>query len=245
MDPDDEFANTHPLLNCRSPFLPPTTPEQAIGALLSPDTLASSLLHPVPMQPGLGAMLGYEGPSPKAPSSLGGALLQHGVTSLPGSDPRLVNISTDAKHPAYVTPNGTTINVNKAAPPPDDPKGGTSLPWGEGMDRLTKLADATGLDSITLTGGTETGHKANNHQSNLAVDLRLDPRLTADVMKKAALAAGYTHVIPEADHWHLQVGPQGIKGDPDRFDVTLPRPLAFKSYTDDSPEGDSETGWRE
>jgi len=233
MDPeDDEPANQNPYISSRPPFLPPTTKAQAMQALLSTDSLMHALMHPV--QPGLPEiLLQGTGLTPAHSDSLAGALASHGITSLPDSDPRLVNITTDPCRPAFQTAKGTVIHMNKAGPQ-------TTLPWGQGLERLIRFADQTGAPTVTVNGGSEAqGHGASPldaHPRNLAIDVAPDPKVSEAVLKQAALAAGYTHGIREIRpggvvHYHFQVGPENIKGDPRLFDLGNAGPIGTKDYT--------------
>ncbi len=235
MTPDDEtYGEGYGRINSRIPTLPPTTRQQAIDALLSPLGLASSLIHsPVPTQPGLGSMLGYDGPMATPLPGLAGALVNHGITTLPDSDPRLVNMTTDPQHPAFQTAKGTVINVNHPRPDSPDPKAiGTFLPWGDNLDHLVRTADAVG--GITLNGGSEAnGHKESPldaHHRNLAIDVAWDPKLDPETLRRAAMSAGYTHGIYEGNHWHFQVGPDNIKDDPSVYELSA-GPIRPTGYT--------------
>ena len=258
MNPEDnEAADQNPIISSRPPFLPPATRKQALDALLSPDSLSYALIHPVQPwhEPGLAESLVQGMPQQQTPESgLAGALASHGITSLPGADPRLVNMTQDPAKPTFETGKGTVIRMNKPAPPlevmqPGNTQSGTTLPWGAGLDRLIRFADGTGRGEVMVTGGTEGSnpnatarqHSANPldcHHRNCAIDVAPDPRVSEDMLKKAALAAGYTHGIREVTskgtHFHLQVGPDNIKEDPALFDLTNDGPIRTRDYTKDS-----------
>lgn len=232
MDPDED---TDPqaqssTISSRPPYLPPCTPGQALDAILAtPPTsgLASDMVSGVQ--------------SGKAtPYGLASDLLQHGITSIPGCDPRLVNVTTDPSKPSFQTAKGTVIQMNKPAP-------GTSLPWGAGLDRLISFADNTGQDMVKISGGTEasgsgpsSAHTPNSvHPLNLAIDVPVGQGLDGVTVRNAALAAGYTHGIHEikpdgASHWHLQVGPANIRN-PSDYDLRN-GPIRTKDYTQEKPQ---------
>ena len=121
----------------------------------------------------------------------------------------LRDITGDPNHPQYRTANGTTIRLNKAPPK-------TVLPSGDTLDALIKFADATGLDSVLITGGDEqSGHTEHSfHYKNLAIDVAGPAfnNLTTEQVFQAARAAGFTAGQYEdydgtsRDHWHLQIG---------------------------------------
>ena len=161
MAQNHEDQDIDPTISSRAPYLPPTTGRQTLDALLGPAGLASLLTHPEPTPTqGLASALGYEGPMLLQHPGLAGALLDRGITALPGSDPRLVNVTSDRSQPAFQTANGTVIHVNKPAPRKQDEEG-TSLPWGEGLDHLIKFEDQ--MKGVpTLTGGTETYPHSSN-----------------------------------------------------------------------------------
>lgn len=216
-DTDPKFED----ISSRSPFLPPCTPAQANAALQNQlPGLGSGLagLAPANTMGGLAADLGAAPlvfPHFQAPG-LASQLAGRGITAVSGCDPRLVNVTTNAATPSFQTANGTIITMNKSAP-------NTTLPWGEGLDRLIKFADGTGLDSVKISGGTELAdakgnllHSPNSdHPKNLAIDVSGSNDLDDETVRRAALAAGYTHGMYEikpdgTEHWHLQVGPDNI-----------------------------------
>ena len=196
-------------------------------------------------QSGLGDSLLGGGPAVSLPGLAGaldpgtaGFVLQPGMADalkpyrgvLSPDDPsKLTDITKDPAKPTYLTPNWTAIEMNKPAP-------GTVLPNGAGLNRLIKFADTTGLNSIRITGGAEgSGHTQNSvHGSGNAIDVGVDPHLDNDAVRRAALAAGYTHGIYEikpgqAPHWHLQYGSENIIN-AGEYDLTH-GPIKTRDYT--------------
>ena len=233
LDDDDTPADSFSAISSRPPFLPPCTPAQANQALQTlPRGLGLGLLgsaSPNDVE-GLGAAL-----RGARPIGLAGDLAFNGVTSLPDCDPRLVNVTTDPSTPSFQTARGTIIKMNKPAPD-------TTLPWGEGVDRLVKFADNTGLQSVDISGGTESkDHSPNGaHPANGAIDVSASNPLSDEAVRQAALAAGYTHGMfeirpggkpgdPPVRHWHLQVGPANIINAP-AYDLAK-GPIKTKDYT--------------
>lgn len=224
---DNDPAASLPTISSRAPFLPPCIPAQANQA---PGNPALGLAHGLfgrasngPAQ-GLGATL-----AGIPPTGLAGDLAWNGITSVPNCDPRLANVTANPQAPSFRTANGTVIKMNK--PGPD-----TTLPWGEGLDRLIKFADGTGLDTVKISGGTEAkGHTPNSeHPNNHAIDVAGDNDLDDEIVRRAALDAGYTHGMYEvkpdgSTHWHLQVGPDNIINAP-AYDLRK-GPMKIKVYT--------------
>lgn len=241
MGPDDD---TNGELNF--PVLPPCTPEQARQAILNSQIgLGKSLMDQFPKSPmpGLASALSAEPLTfPQGPRSpgLASGLAGQGITSVSGCDPRLVDVTTDPKTPAYQTAQGTVIQMNKPAPD-------TTLPWGAGLDHLIQFADNTGLDSVKITGGSEAnGHSTNPndaHPLNHAIDVSADTPLDNEAIRQAALAAGYTHGIYEIEpggikHWHLQVGPDNIKN-AEAYDLNN-GPIRTKDHTQAEKQSNSD-----
>jgi hypothetical protein len=236
MNPYDPDCD--PTISSRAPYLPPITPKQAIQALLSPESQNYALLHGLLLPHGssLAQALVNGSPVPTSPyQGLAKDLQDHGITSLPYADPRLVNVTTDPSKPAFQTAGGTTIQMNHQGPR-------TMLPYGANLDALTTFADKLGLPSIQINGGSEAaGHSVNPtdaHGANKAIDVAPIgpvPNLSDDKLKQAALAGGYTHgmweIRPGAMHLHLQMGPENIKGNPDDYDLSHPGPISVKDYT--------------
>lgn len=136
--------------------------------------------------------------------------------------------------PAYQTANDTIIQLNKNVP-------ATLLPTGDTLDKLIKFADNTGVGGVMLTGGAEkSGHSDDSlHYVDKAVDIggpAWTPGLNDDNVRKAALAAGFTHGVYEikngATHWHLQVGPGNNLGD--EHDLSK-YPMQTKVYPESKP----------
>jgi hypothetical protein len=240
---DQDVADSDPTISSRPPYLPPITPKQAMDALFSPASLNYALLHDLPQSHGLGLAQVLTYGTPQRTSLYQGLakdLQDHGITSWPGADPRLLNVTTDPKAPAFQTAGGTTIQMNKPSPY-------TTLPWGQGLDRMIKFADGTGAKTVTITGGTEGTvrmpdgnlkdlHSANSlHSRNQAIDMRPDTNISDDTLKQAALNAGFTHGMHEIKgdgiHLHFQVGPDNILGNPDVYDLRNPGPIGLKDYT--------------
>ena len=215
-DDDSDLASSLSTVSTRAPFLPPCTPEQAQQAIRNSQLgLGTSLMGQFLPNPtsGLASILGSSLSFPQGPKppGLAAALAGQGITSVPGCDPRLVSVTTNPARPAFQTAQGTVIQMNKPAP-------ATSLPWGEGLDRLIKFADGTGLDSVEITGGTEAAEHTSNsaHPANHGIDVSAKNPLNNAAVRQAALDAGYTHGVYEirpdgSKHWHLQVGPENIK----------------------------------
>jgi hypothetical protein len=231
-DPDND-----PNISSAPMRLPPITPAQARQALLSPAAQDYALMHGVPLQdPGLAHALVNGNPIPSFPyQGLAKDLQDHGITSLPYADPRLVNVTTDPSRPAFQTAGGTIIQMNHPSPR-------TMLPFGDALGQLTTLADKLGVPSIKINGGSEAArHSANPadaHGANKAIDVApFAPVLNVsdDRVKQAALAAGYTHgmweINPGRLHLHLQTGPENIKGNPGDYDLSNPGPIGIKDYT--------------
>lgn len=121
--------------------------------------------------------------------------------------PKLKDVTTNPLYPAYKTEKGTTIQLNSKR---------TLLPKGKTLWALVKFVDASGLNTVVITGGAEaTGHSQGSfHGKNLAIDvagLKFN-KLTHEKAKDAALKAGFTHGVYEdfrgsnRDHWHFQIG---------------------------------------
>src|SRR5690348_7743902 len=147
MNPYDPDCD--PTISSKPPYLPPITPSQARQALLSPDSLNYALMHGVALTHGTGlAQALVNGtPIPATPNQgLAKDLQDHGITSWPDADPRLVNVTTDPSTPAFQTAGGTTIQMNHPAPR-------TTLPYGPNLNALTTFADKLGVPSIKINGG--------------------------------------------------------------------------------------------
>lgn len=236
-DDDNNLANNLSTISSRAPFLPPCTPAQANQALQNPPAgLGYGLLGRANSAiPGLGAAL-HGLPSPW----LAGDLAASGITSLPDCDPRLVNVTTDPGTPSFQTAQGTIIKMNKPGPL-------TTLPWGQGLGRLVKFADGTGLNTVEISGGTEPSqigqtvlHSPDSlHGPNLAIDVSGTNKLDDETVRRAALDAGYTHGMYEvrpdgSKHWHLQVGPDNIVNAP-AYDLAK-GPMKTKVYPQKSTQ---------
>lgn len=235
MNPYDPDCD--PTISSKPPYLPPITPAQARQALLSPESQSYALMHGVSLQHGMGLAqaLVNGSPIPTTPNQgLAKDLQEHGITSWPDADPRLVNVTTDPSTPAFQTAGGTTLQMNHPAPR-------TTLPYGPNLNALITFADKLGAPSIKINGGSEAGGHSKNpldaHPADEAIDVApFAPVLNVsdDQLKQAALAAGYTHgmweVRPGAAHLHLQIGPENISS-PDGYDLSKPGPIGIKDYT--------------
>lgn len=218
---DDGYAGItpNPFISTRIPLgYPPCTPAQAEQALANAsfDTVHQLVDHPpTAASQGLAAqLLGLDQAPP--PHTLAGQLLAQGITSLPDCDPRLINVTTHPDTPTFQTAKGTLIQMNKPAP-------ATTLPWGTGINRLVSVADNLGSSMPIFSGGTEqTGHSVNSlHQNNNALDISgRNPALLGEVVRQAALAAGFPYGVFEANknHWHIQTTPDNMK-DAEQYDL--------------------------
>ena len=216
MDPDDSDTNTAiGAWGSLPPYLPPCTP----GELAAPG-IASLLMGSQAASIGQGMSPILTGGTSDDPMAGMAALLlnQHNQTqsknqaAADGScDPRLTDVTDNTVQPAYQTPKGTIIQLNKPAP-------ATVLPYGDALDNLIAFADATGKKRIWITGGAERKRHSTNsfHDLDKAIDVRdqgtpFSDGMDDETVRNAALAAGYTHGVREIGsdahpHWHLQIG---------------------------------------
>ncbi len=239
MEPEDDGYTgvaPNPFISMRIPLgYPPCTPAQAEQALVSAsfDSAHQFLDHPPnAASQGLAAqLLGLDQAPP--PHTLAGQLLAQGITSLPDCDPRLINVTTHPDTPTFQTAKGTLIQMNKPAP-------ATTLPWGTGIDRLVSVADNLGVPKPIFSGGTEpSGHSTDSeHYDNNALDIsgmNKQYGLTDDMVRQAAVAAGFPYGFFEANknHWHIQTTANNVK-DADLYDL---RHWPMKSvYTPSMPK---------
>ena len=234
MGPNDQIADDQdePLSSC-PPFLPAGTllqmqQPQGFGRFGLGGALTG--ITPSLLGTGLAGALGAQ--NTPLPNGLADALMGQQAPKPQSYNPKLMDMTMDLSKPTYLTANGTQIQMNKPAP-------ATTLPWGDGLDRLIKFADSTGVNTVKISGGTEAkGHRSNSaHPENLAIDVSADNDLDDDTVRKAALAAGYTHGMYEirpggVKHWHLQVGPENIRN-ASQYDLRK-GPIRTVDYTKDT-----------